>query len=232
MNAFRMLFLVLRNHVDNIGLGAYLSKVFALQLLNVFVFATLFSSVKNHGISVHDCARQACYFIPLLALGSSIGSWEVELVSLLGEDYLLRSNRFFSFALVSRVFLAFAETAFPVVVFLALIIWSGLGLSSLVIGIGYWVVFTILGAVIGFAFGFHGEKSINNILNSIAWVLGFGPGPFMGFDVRPWQFLFPGSHATLGRFEYEWMKLAGWLALSVLIFHLAKQPRERRFFSR
>lgn len=221
---------VFRNHVAQQGRWTYLLKTVPLCFLNILILSTLFSTARGTAVSLELFASQYTYFVPLLALTSAVGSWETELLTGIGEEYLLRPSRVLS----SRLFIAAVEGAFPVALFAGLLVATrNIDLIEHLITLGMmFVCFTLLGAAIGFCLGFRHEKAVNNFLNAVTWVLGFGPGPFFGAHGGGWRSIFPGGFSGEGLFALEWIKLAGFAAIAIAMLYFGRRPRRGRFFSR
>ena len=170
---FQVLVLVLKNHIDQMGLKTYLFKISGLNFISIILLMTILSN-QNDIFTIQTLAPQYVYFIPLLALSSTLSSWEIELFSLMNEEYILHSD----IIIPTRLFLSFLESFFPCSLFIALIYYSNINIINIFIAVGLWFSYALLGTSIGFMYGFYKEKSINNFLNLVVWILGFGPGPF------------------------------------------------------
>lgn len=221
---------VLRNRVRREGYTAFLSRVTLLALLNILLLSALFTTASGNTFDFSMLAGQYVYFIPLLVLSSAVGSWEVELVSGVGERYLQHPR----WVLPSRVLVIATECAAPFAFFTALLLVSGgpETAAHLAIVAGMFVTFAILGAGLGFCVGFRHEKAVNNFVHLAPWLLGFGPGPFFGNEVSGPSVLFPGGFSTQGDFALEWLKLSVFALIGVALLWWGSRSRRHRFFAR
>ncbi|MGC4792167.1 hypothetical protein ACLQ22_30635 [Micromonospora sp. DT178] len=230
MNSWNMATLVLRNRIRQEGLTQYLLRVGPLNLLNVLLLAAVFTTAKGRSLDVDLLADQYVYFIPLLALSAAVGTWEVELFAGLGESYLLRPSWLWPTRLVS----ATVECVVPLVFFVVLISLSSAAdrWQHVLTALLMLVVFILVGSALGFCIGFRHEKAVNNFLNVIIWVLGFGPGPFFGNDTSGFRLLFPGGFSLRGEFGAEWVRLACLAVLGMALAYWGRLPRRQPFFAR
>ncbi|MFF5176352.1 hypothetical protein ACFY3U_27545 [Micromonospora sp. NPDC000089] len=230
MNRWVLAVLVWRNRVRQEGLAQYLLRIGPLSMLNVFLLAAVFTTANRRSLDVDLLTDQYVYFIPLLALSAAVGTWEVELFAGLGEWYLVRP----AWVWPTRLLSGAAECLVPVIFFVVLIVvssdphrWQDLVTALLML-----VVFLLLGSALGFCLGFRHEKAVNNFLNVIIWVLGFGPGPFFGNDTSGLRVLFPGGFSLREEFAMEWIRLACLAFLAIALVYWGRVPRRQPFFAR
>ncbi|MEU3015909.1 hypothetical protein ABZ635_00745 [Nocardiopsis sp. NPDC007018] len=230
MRTWTLARLVLSNRVRREGRAAFLSRVTLLALLNVLLLSALFSTASGNTLDLTLLAGQYCYFIPLLVLSSAVGSWEVELVSGVGERYLQHPF----WVLPSRLLVIVTECAAPFALFTALLLATGgedTG-AHLAVAAGMFAAFAVLGAGLGFCVGFRHEKAVNNFVHLAPWLLGFGPGPFFGNEASGPAVLFPGGFSVQGDFALEWVKLAVFALVGVGLLWWGGRTRRHRFFAR
>lgn len=230
MNRWKLAALVLRNRVRQEGTAQYLLRIGPLSVLNVLLLAAVFTTAKGNSLDADLLAQQYVYFIPLLALSAAVGTWEVELFAGLGESYLLRPSWVWQTRFVSSL----VECLIPFAFFVILIAassqvdrWQNLVTALLML-----TAFILLGSALGFCLGFRHEKAVNNFLNVIVWILGFGPGPFFGNDTSGLRALFPGAFALRGDFAVEWIRLGCFAVLAIGLVYWGRLPRRQRFFAR
>lgn len=132
----------------------------------------------------------------------------------------------------SRFFLIAGELIVPLLTFLLIFIYIEQPWQDWVLAFLLVFIFSWLGIAIGFLFGFKSEKSINNFCNAIVWILGFGPGPFMGVETKSYQFIFPGAQALQGNYFGEAIKLIIYVLAALVLSSLSVQPRNYRFFAK
>ncbi|WP_328341079.1 hypothetical protein [Micromonospora sp. NBC_00421] len=230
MNRWRLATLVLRNRIRQEGLTPYLLRIGPLSMLNVLLLAAMFTTANGRSLDLGLLADQYVYFVPLLALSAAVGTWEVELFAGLGEHYLLRPSWVWPTRLVS----ATVECIVPLVFFVLLIMLTpgGRRWQHVVTALLMLPVFILVGSALGFCLGFRHEKAVNNFLNVIVWVLGFGPGPFFGNDTSGLRVLFPGGFSLRGEFGAEWLRLACLALLGIALARWGRLPRRQPFFAR
>ncbi|WP_307665681.1 hypothetical protein [Streptomyces sp. V1I1] len=229
-NAWLMSRLVLRNKIRREGPGQFCSRITILALLNVVLLSALFTTASGSSFDLAMLSQQYTYFIPLLAMTAAVGSWEMELLSGVGERYLQKPSMMWP----TRLLIAAVECAVPYLVFIILIgIWGGPDtFSHIVTATLMLVTFSLFGAAFGFCIGFRHEKAVNNFLNYIPWVLGFGPGPFFGNDASGPARLLPGGFSSTGDFGLEWLKMGVIAALAFWISAWGSRARRHRFYTR
>lgn len=229
MTALTMADLMVRNQVRKEGGWQFLSRIGPLNILNVLLLSAMFTTAARTSFDLDLLAAQYGYFVPLLALTASTGSWQVELFSGIGEKYLLRAR----WVWCTRAFTTLVECSLPFTMFVVLIVISDLEsrVFHLVTAAAMLICFGMLGTALGFWVGFRHEKAVNNFLNLITWVLGFGPGPFFGKEGVGLTALFPGGFSTKGEFELEWIKLAVLAVAAVVLVSFGSRARRQRFFA-
>jgi hypothetical protein len=220
--------LVFKNNVDQVGLGSYLLKIGPLAFLNIILLSFLFSTTRTAEFTVALIMNQYIYFIPLLALSAGIGTWETELFEGVGEMYILYPR----LVMISRLIQVLVEMLTPCGFFIALLLYGGGTSTDALTVLGMAGAYSLTGVGLGVFAGMKTEKSINNMLNLIIWVLGFGPGPFLGESVHPYQFFFPGFHALQGNYVQEWLVLTVYLLVGLFLIRLARLPRRFRVYAR
>ncbi|WP_336047949.1 hypothetical protein [Streptomyces sp. CA2R101] len=222
--------LVLRNRIRREGTGQFLSRITLLALLNILLLSALFTTTSGHSFNFALLSQQYGYFLPLLALQAAVGAWEVELFAGVGEAYLQRPK----WVWPTRLLTTAVECAIPYALFIVLIVAVGGPDMSrhLVTATTMLIAFSLLGAALGFCIGFRHEKAVNNFLNLIPWLLGFGPGPFFGNEASGLTLLFPAGFSSRGEFALEWVKLAMLVALAFALLHWGSRARRHRFFAR
>ncbi len=228
MRQHQIFFLTLKNAVDQIGFWTFISKVTLLRMLNILVLSVIFTTTNHRTIGSEQLALGYSYFIPLIALSAAVAAWETELLANLSEDYVIHNVSMFW----TRTATIVAECAFISTLFIALILYSGLGWNHVWVLIQMLVAFSVLGVGLGYLFGFRHEKAVNNFLNAVTWVLGFGPGPFMGHEPKGYQLLFPGGFSLAGNFFFECVKLSLIFTIALFLIWLGRRPRNDRIFSR
>jgi hypothetical protein len=228
MTTWRMSALVLRNRVLREGMSQYLLRVTVLALLNMLLLSGLFTTVAGSTFDFSLLARQYGYFIPLTALSATVGSWEIELFAGLGERYLGHPGWVWR----TRLLTTAAECAAPFLLFTIGLVATGAGQlpEQLITLVAMGLVFSLFGSALGFCIGFRHEKAVNNFINLIPWVLGFGPGPFFGKDPYGPAVLLPGGFSAEGRFALEWIKLALIALMAAALLLLGSRARRHRFY--
>jgi hypothetical protein len=228
MTTWRLSVLLVRNRTGREGVSHYLLRVSVLSVLNILLLSGLLTTVSGNAFSMARLAQQYTYFVPLVALTATVGSWETELVSGIGERYVGHTSWIWR----SRLVMACVECAVPLCLFTyGLVATRPERLTAhLVTMFGMWLVFGLLGIGLGFWLGFRHEKSVNNLINLMPWVLGIGPGPFFGQEAYGPAVLMPGGFSVTGDFLLEWIKLAGLMALAVYLLVWSSGARRNRFY--
>lgn len=224
--------LLLLAQVRQEGTSQFLVRVVPLSLLNVLLLFAVFTTADGRGFDLTGFTLQYGYFIPMTALSAAVGTWEVELLAGVAEEFLLRPSR----GLWVRLLMSPVEALPPFALFAALIICAPLPgaqrLAHLATAAGMLVVFLLLGTVLGYCFGFRHEKAVNNFLASVTWVLALGPGPFFGARTGGVARIFPGGFSMEGDFAPEWAKLAALTLLAGGLLWWGSRPRRQRAFTR
>lgn len=227
-----MVRLLLLARVRQEGTSQFLVRVVPLSLLNVLLLFAVLATADGRGFDLIGFTLQYGYFVPMTALSAAVGTWEVELVAGVAEEFLLRPSR----GLWARLLTSPVEALPPFALFAVLILLAPLPcaqrLAHLAMATGMLVVFLLLGTVLGYCFGFRHEKAVNNFLASVTWVLGFGPGPFFGARTSGVARLFPGGFSIEGDFALEWLKLAAVTLLAGGLLWWGSKPRRQRVFTR
>ncbi|MFI9645043.1 hypothetical protein ACIHAA_01910 [Streptomyces sp. NPDC052040] len=232
MNTRGLARLLLVSRIRQEGASQFLLRVAPLSLLNILLLFAIFTTADGHALDLTTLTLQYGYFIPLTALSAAVGTWEVELMAGVAEEFLLRPSR----GLRARLLTSPVEALPPFALFTVLLLLAPLPLAQrlahLATATGMLVVFLLLGTALGYCFGFRHEKSVNNFLASLTWVLGFGPGPFFGARADGPARLFPGGYSMDGDFGAEWIKLAAFTLLAVGLLYWGSRPRRQRAFTR
>lgn len=220
--------LLAKSAIDQSGWRTFTLRTTLFTCLNILMIALILHPVPP-GTSIWTyLASLYIYFLPMLALSAAVGSFEIELFSGTGEWLLLSTGAWWR----GRLLVMLLEMMVPIAVFAALFIYAGSPWQQWLVATGMVMIFSWMGLAIGFIFGFRSEKSINNFTNAVIWVLGFGPGPFMGMDVKWYQILFPGAQAATGNYKGEALKLAVYAMAAAALHLYARYPRRYRFFAK
>lgn len=220
--------LLFKNTLDQNGVFAFSVRITLFSWLNLIMIALILHPLPEQTELWPYLGSQYIYFLPMLSISAAIASFETELFAGTGEWLLLSAQA----ARTSRLLKIAAELFVPVLTFIALFIytqrpWQDWACATLLI-----IVFVSLGLGIGFLWGFRSEKSINNFCTAMIWIFGFGPGPFMGLNVKWYQSLFPGAQILNGNFIAEFTKLGVYFLIALLLQHLSSNPRRYRFFAK
>lgn len=220
--------LLAKNAIDHSGSGTFALRNTLFSCLNLLVIALILHPVPE-GKSIWEyMASTYVYFLPMLTLSAAVGSYEIELFSGTGEWLLLSPGSWWR----GRMLSVFLEVAAPVAVFVALFLHTHRAWQDWLLAVALIAVFSWMGLSIGFIFGFRNEKSVNNFNNAVIWVLGFGPGPFMGLGVKWYQGPFPGAQSLLGNYSGEALKVFGYVLAAASLHFYASRPRRYRFFAK
>lgn len=224
--------LLLRGRVRQEGPGHYTARVVVLSLLNVVLFAAVFATAGGGRLDADTLVTQYGYFLALAGLTAGVGAWETEVFAGVADQYLLHPWR----ALAARLLVGLVESSATAVLFAVLLLCSpAVGVDRprhLVTAALLLPVFLLLGVALGYCFGFRHEKAVNNFLTSVAWVLGLGPGPFLGSGADGAARFFPGGHALRGDFTGEWTELALVALAALALTAWGNAPRRHRSFAR
>ncbi len=224
--------LLLVGRVRQEGPVHYGARVVLLALLNVLLLASVFATAGGRSVGAATLVDQYVYFIPLTALTAGVGAWDTEVFAGLADHYLLHPLR----ALTARLLVGLVESAAPTALFTVLLLTSERTREAraqhLLTAALMLVSFLMLGIALGYCFGFRHEKAVNNFVTSMAWVLGLGPGPFLGSEVSRAGQLFPGGHVLRGDFPGEWTKLLLVVATALGLILWGNLPRRHRSFAR
>ncbi|MEU6573880.1 hypothetical protein [Streptomyces sp. NPDC046805] len=228
MTTWRMSLLVLRHRIRREGRSSYLLRISVLAVLNTLLLSGLFTTVSGHAFDFGLLSEQYGYFIPLTALSAAVGSWETELFSGLGERYLGHP----SWVWRTRLLSVAVECAVPFLLFAVGLAATGADhlTDQLITLVAMGAVFALFGSALGFCIGFRHEKAVNNFINLIPWVLGFGPGPFFGKEAYGPAVLLPGGFSAEGRFGWEWVKLGVIALLAWGLLVAGSRARRHRFY--
>lgn len=223
----KYLYLPFTDYVRSMGLKTYLVQIMVHDPLSALILFLVMNPIFAQSWNWTLLAASHVYFIPYFSILAAIGSFENEHFTGVSEELCQKPQ----ISWLTRVPFVLAQTILPVLFFSTLVInFLSHGLIHFTFLILYWILFSTLGVLFVINWGFRKEKSINNVLSLIPWVLALGPGPFLESKNYPWFVIFPGSGLKGGHYGQEMVKLLVVCVLLVLLWSRASSPRRQRVF--
>lgn len=186
------------------------SEVVVLALAEIAV-----ASAVVHG--ARGLAGSGPYFLAVAGVGAGAASWETELVTATAVHWSRRPLR----ALVSRLVIAAITVAAPLAAF-SVLDPGQTGRLALIT-----VTWVAVGALLPLALGMYGDKTVNNALQAVPWLLALGPGPFFLDQRHAWTPLFPGAGSPVA----EGVRSGVLLAACAIAVVALDRPRRRSPYS-
>lgn len=223
----RTFYLPFIDFVRSMGVTTYLMQILFHDPLSALILFLMMNPALSSSWNFALLGESYVYFVPYFALLAGVGTFENE--HFVGVSEYLAQRPWFTWA--TRLPFLIAQTLLPILFFSALVvIYLPNGLIQLACLLCYWLVFSSLGIFFALNWGFRKEKSINNVLSLIPWILALGPGPFLAKQHYPWFMLFPGAGMRDGRYAIEAVKLALYLVLALTLAWRAQRPRKQSLF--
>jgi hypothetical protein len=216
-----------KDYVRATGWKTYLLQILVHDSLGALILFFVMNPSLVNQWEWEPLARSFVYFIPYFSVLAGLSSFENEHFAGISEDLAQRPWQSY----LSRAPMIVAQTAIPLSFFSSLIWWHLPNPGILLLFLfGYWLVFSLLSVFFVLRFGFVKEKSINNAVNFVPWILALGPGPFLSQKGWPWISFFPGCSLFDGAYAVEALKLFTIVLIALALARSSFKSRTSRLY--